>query len=167
MSWDKYRPNIDPSRPVPISTPLYEAIQKFTSDKGCTTQDIFNSGMSVLYEIYTGKSNPLELLDSESETKKVDSSLLEPKDQASSLKVRDILLNNPLPKGNKNKRIFISFKGNGSYQWARALEHRYFFSGIVNFIRRTMSWYLRENDYLSDIDNTNTNVIKQIQDQQT
>ena len=165
MSWDKYKPNIDPARPILISTPLHEAITKFTSDKGCTTQDIFNSGMSILYELYTGKSNPLELLNSEPETKKIEPSLLEPKDQASSLKVRNILLNNPMPKGKKNKHIYISFNGNGSYQWVRALEHRYFFNGIFNFIRRTISWYLRENNYLNDLDNTK--IIQQIQEQQT
>jgi len=130
MTWERYGPR-DPPRPILVTEKLYKAIHQYAEDYDVAIQDIFNSAMVMLWSIYNGYTDSNE-----------------PKDPLAVDKVRKILMTNPMPKGTRMRYIYVSFRGEETFQWVKKLEKLYMFNGITNFIRRALSWYRREEGYL-------------------
>ena len=126
---------------VPISKELRQAIENFVNDKGCTSQHLFDISLITLWRLYNGNTETNE-----------------PASYATEQKIREILLNNPMPGSIKNYRthkkfntISVRFRGEMTYNWVCQLEKLYMFhDGVNDFVRRSICFFLRKEGYIND-----------------
>jgi len=132
MSWKKYDTKESAARPIRISDVLYDAIKRFSKEKGYTQQAIFNAGLGILWREYNGYTTSVE-----------------PKDGNAEKDLRILLMNNTMPKGKAEKKISLAFRGEVTFQWVLELERLYVYPhGMEDFIRRVLTWYTREMGFL-------------------
>ena len=131
--WENYFVNSSKPRTISISDTLRDSLDKYTIDKGCTIQDIFNNALITLWRIYNGQT----------ESNKAKNPITESM-------VRNILNNNPMPKSKKKKTIAIAFRGKNTFEWVCSIEDLYMVHGTEDFIRRSLSYYMRKKGYLVD-----------------
>jgi len=142
--WENYIPGQSPTREVKISKDLYTAIVKYSEDKKCTIQHIFDISLITLWRIYNGNTESND-----------------PANHVTENKVRQILIDNPMPGDLNSKKIYVGFSGDMTFKWVCKLCQLYMCKGIIDFIRRSISFYLRKQGYVDD------SIAKQIKEKET
>jgi len=140
MTWEKY--DIDNphqrARPVQISRSLFQAIQRFTEEKDIKKQQCFEIALTNLWRIWNNYSKNEE-----------------PASPVTELTVKNILINNPMPKDahNDGRKYYahIHFKGKITYKFIKELEKLHVIRGLEDGIKRILSWFLREQGYLEKL----------------
>ena len=131
--WNKYIPGETPNRRIRVSPELKNAIDDFINDKGCTIQHLFDASLITLWRKYNGNTESNE-----------------PANRITEKQVREILENNPMPGNKKKESIYIAFRGEKTFQWVLKVEKLYMCDGVMDFVRRSISYYLRKKGYLDD-----------------
>lgn len=126
-------PGVSPKRRIRISEKLFNAVKKFTEDKDCTIQHLFDVSVITLWRTYNGNTETNE-----------------PANCITEKVVRDILENNPMPKGKHSKHIYVGFSGEQTFNWVIHIEKLYMCDGVQDFARRAISYYLRMKGYIDD-----------------
>lgn len=131
--WVKY----ELCKPRPISVPLdlYKAIEKY-KDRTCVqSAEVFDTALLRLWNVWNG-----------------DNQTNNPRDKETIRSVEDALRFNPPPKCNGTKNIWIAFRGEQTFRWVQVLERDYAIIRCTeDFIRRLLSWFLREEGYLKKL----------------
>lgn len=144
MAWNNYVPGESGIRTIPLSKELYKAVIKYHEDKKCTIQHIVDVAVIILWRTYNGGTETNE-----------------PANHVAERKVRNIVENNYPPGKKQNyKRIAVQFKGEKTFEWITKVEKLYMCDGVCDFVRRSVSYYLRMKGYIDD------SIAKEIQEKQ-
>lgn len=131
--WVKYE--LGKPRPISIPSDLYKAIEKYKERTYCQSAEVFDTALLRLWNEWNGGSRSNE-----------------PHNKDIVRKVEDTLRFNPPPKCNGSKSIWIAFKGEQTFRWVQTLEQDYAIIRCTeDFIRRLLSWFLREEGYLKKL----------------
>ena len=131
--WIKYE--LCKPRPISIPLELYKAIEKYKERTSVQSAEVFDTALLRLWNIWNGhdKSNT-------------------PDNNEAVRIVEDALRLNPPPKCNESKNIWIAFRGEQTFRWVQLLERDYAIIRCTeDFIRRLLSWFLREEGYLKKL----------------
>jgi hypothetical protein len=136
--WEKYE--LGSSRPISIPAELMNAMERYNERAGTQNPEIFDSALLKLWNIWNGNVT-------------TDANPNSPINQDAIDKVACNLRFNPPPKCNGNKKtIWISFKGQYTFQWVQMLEQDHAIVRCTeDFIRRLLSWFLREQGFLKKL----------------
>jgi len=121
--WERYNPR--ELRPLRLPEALADAMDLYSSMRGARKTEIFDSAILALMNIWEKDKN----------------------------KVMTLLRENPPPVSKKSKRWCVRFTGERSFEWVCDLEREYAAVFSTNdFVKRALSWYLREMGFLKAID---------------
>ena len=128
--WEKY--TLGTSRPVSIPSKLMAAVEKYKERTGVQNPEIFDTALLRLWNIWNNGE----------QTNK-------PFSQEIIKEVEKNLRFNPPPKSKSKDCMWISFKGELTFQWVQMLEQDYAIVRCTeDFIRRLLTWFLREEKFL-------------------
>jgi hypothetical protein len=131
--WVKYE--LGKPRPINIPLELYKAIEKYKERTFVQSAEIFDTALLRLWNKWNGNTHTNE-----------------PANKEIIRIVEDTLRFNPPPRSNGSKSIWIAFKGEQTFRWVQILEHDYAIVRCTeDFIRRVLSWFLREEGYLKKL----------------
>ena len=131
--WEKYE--LGTSRPVCIPSDLMRAIDKYKERTGVQNPEVFDTALLKLWNVWNGGKQTNE-----------------PIDATAVQIVGEKLRFNPPPKSKTRENIWISFKGEFTFKWVQSLERDYAIIRCTeDFIRRLLSWYLREENFLKKL----------------
>ena len=116
--WENY--TVRTFRPVPIPLALQEAMDDYILETGVRRTEIFDSAVDELMSMW---------------------------EEGKERKVKSLLRLNPPPLSEKTTLVQVRFTGQESFDWACDLEYKYAaVCSTFDFVKRTLSWFLREND---------------------
>ena len=131
--WD-FLPGKSLPRPVTISKELYDAIKRFSNDKKVSIPAIFEIAFSRIWRQWTGGKITIQPANLEAEHQ-----------------ITQLFIDNPCPgKLDRKYRIYIGFHGEKLYQFACELDNLYITRGTEDLVRRTITWFLKEQRYLEE-----------------
>jgi len=128
--WEKY--TLGTSRPVNIPSTLMDGIRKYKKRTGVQNPEVFDTALLRLWNIWNGGQHTNESANKDS----IDD-------------VEKKLRYNPPPDSKEKECIWISFKGEMTFQWVQMLEQDYAIIRCTeDFIRRLLTWFLRDEGFL-------------------
>jgi len=131
--WARYE--LGSSRPISIPSELMEAIDKYKDRTGVQNPEVFDTALLRLWNMWNGGNRNNK-----------------PINRDSVRVVEEKLRFNPPPNSNGKCDIWISFKGELTFRWVQSLEQDYAIVRCTeDFIRRLLSWFLREEGYLKKL----------------
>jgi hypothetical protein len=136
--WEKYE--LGSSRPISIPSDLMKAMDRYCERTGVQNPEIFDTALLRLWNIWNGHNHNAP-----------DPNI--PINQEAIDVVTKNLRFNPPPKNNGSKdTIWISFKGKYTFHWVQMLEQDHAIIRCTeDFIRRLLSWFLREEGFLKKL----------------
>lgn len=129
--WDNYIVKESPARRIVVSTEFKEILLRYREEKGAATQFLFESALVALWRIWNGQS----------ETNVCES-------HATEMKIRKIFVDSNPPGKGFDESIYIQFRGPDTYEWFTYLERLRMFEQPADGIRRIITWFLKEQDYI-------------------
>ena len=131
--WDKYE--LGASRPVSVPSDLMKAIDKYKERTGVQNPEVFDTALLRLWNVWNGGDHTNKPCNNEAVRS-----------------VEENLRFNPPPRCNGKSNIWISFKGEYTFRWVQSLEQDYAIIRCTeDFIRRLLSWFLREEGFLKKL----------------
>jgi len=136
--WEKYV--LGTSRPISVPADLIKAMDSYKDRTGVQNPEIFDTALLRLWGIWNGNQH-------DAPNPNI------PVSQESIDVVSRSLRFNPPPQSNGRKgTIWISFKGEFTFEWVQMLERDHAIVRCTeDFIRRLLSWFLREEGFLKKL----------------
>lgn len=136
--WEKYE--LGTSRPISVPVDLIKAMDRYKERTRVQNPEIFDTALLRLWSIWNGSNQ-----DAANPNIPVSQEAID--------EVAHNLRFNPPPVSDDGKgTIWISFKGEYTFDWVQMLERDHAIIRCTeDFIRRLLSWFLREEGFLKKL----------------